>query len=123
MKLLEVNHLKKYIRPVLAEESDGAAGCELDGAGEYVAVMGESGSGKTTPQYPGGAGQAHGRRSVANGQNIVRIPERTLVAFRREHLGFVFQDFNLLTVFRSKTHLPAVSSSGMKYEEMNRRSQ
>ena len=93
--------------------------------GEYVAVMGESGSGKTTLlNILAALDRPTEGEVLLNGQNIVRIPERTLAAFRREHLGFVFQDFNLLDSFSLKDNifLPLVLS-GMKYEEMNRRLQ
>ena len=87
--------------------------------------MGESGSGKTTLlNILAALDRPTEGEVLLNGMNIVKIPERTLAAFRREHLGFVFQDFNLLDSFSLKDNifLPLVLS-GMKYEEMNRRLQ
>ena len=127
MKLLEVSHLKK----VYTTRFGGSKVTALQDVsftveqGEYVAVMGESGSGKTTLlNILAALDRPTEGEVLLNGMNIVKIPERTLAAFRREHLGFVFQDFNLLDSFSLKDNifLPLVLS-GMKYEEMNRRLQ
>lgn len=91
--------------------------------GEYVAIMGESGSGKTTLlniiaslDKP-----TSGEVKIA-GQSLSRIKEKDLAAFRRNNLGFVFQDFNLLDTFsiRDNIFLPLVLS-GMKHDEMQAR--
>lgn len=88
--------------------------------GEFVAIMGESGAGKTTllnliatldkPSYGD---------ILINGQNIKNLKEKQLTEFRRQKLGFVFQDFNLLQNFNNKDNifLPLVLS-GYKYKEM-----
>ena len=127
MKLLEVSHLKKvYTTRFGGSKVTALQDVSFDvEQGEYVAVMGESGSGKTTLlNILAALDRPTEGEVLLNGQNIVRIPERTLAAFRREHLGFVFQDFNLLDSFSLKDNifLPLVLS-GMKYEEMNRRLQ
>ena len=88
--------------------------------GEYVAVMGESGSGKTTLLNILAAldkptsGNVH-----LNGVNLSTVREKEISAFRREHLGFVFQDFNLLDNFSLKDniYLPLVLA-GKKHSEM-----
>lgn len=93
--------------------------------GEYVAVMGESGSGKTTLlNILAALDKPTEGEVILNGENIVEIPERSMAAFRRSQLGFVFQDFNLLDTFSLKDNifLPLVLS-GMKYKEMNKRLQ
>lgn len=65
--------------------------------GEFVAIMGASGSGKTTLLNcistidKVSAGTIH-----LGGRDITRLPEKELAKFRREELGFIFQDFNLL---------------------------
>ena len=65
--------------------------------GEYVAVMGESGSGKTTLLNILATLDRPTAGSVfLNGENIQNISAKVLTEFRRDHLGFVFQDFNLL---------------------------
>ena len=69
-------------------------------SGEYVAVMGESGSGKTTLLNLLAALDRPTSGTVPlGGQNLAEIPEERAAAFRRDHLGFVFQDFSLLDTF------------------------
>ena len=91
--------------------------------GERVLLCGSNGSGKTTLlNILAALDRPTEGEVLLNGQNIVRIPERTLAAFRREHLGFVFQDFNLLDTLTLKDNifLPLVLS-GKKYTEMESR--
>lgn len=91
--------------------------------GEYVAIMGESGSGKTTLlNILASLDKPTAGEVILSGKSIVAIPEKNLAAFRRENLGFVFQDFNLLDTFTLKDNifLPLVLS-GKSYDEMNSR--
>ncbi len=91
--------------------------------GEYAAIMGESGSGKTTLLNILAALDKPTSGSVLlDGQDIVTIRERDIAAFRRDHLGFVFQDFNLLDTFTIQDNilLPLVLA-GKKFPEMQRR--
>jgi len=68
--------------------------------GEYVAIMGESGSGKTTLlNILAALDKPTSGKVLLDGRDIVTIREGALSAFRRDHLGFVFQDFNLLDTF------------------------
>ncbi len=68
--------------------------------GEYLAVMGESGSGKTTLlNILASIDKATDGSIQLNGKEVSQIPDREMAKFRREHLGFVFQDFNLLDSF------------------------
>ena len=88
--------------------------------GEYVAIMGESGAGKTTLLNILAALDKPSSGEVKlSGESIVSMKEKQLAAFRRNNLGFVFQDFNLLDTFSLKDNifLPLVLS-GRKYEEM-----
>lgn len=88
--------------------------------GEYVAIMGESGSGKTTLlNILASLDKATSGQVLLNGKNLSDIRQKELCAFRREHLGFVFQDFNLLDTLslRDNIFLPLVLS-GTSYEEM-----
>lgn len=81
--------------------------------GEYVAVMGESGSGKTTLlNILAALDKPTGGRVLLDGKPLEEIPEGDLAAFRRENLGFVFQEFNLLDTFtlRDNILLPLVLS-------------
>ena len=68
--------------------------------GEYVAIMGESGSGKTTLlNILAALDKPTGGLVKLDGQELGKIRESEVAAFRRDHLGFVFQDFNLLDTF------------------------
>lgn len=88
--------------------------------GEYVAIMGESGSGKTTLLNILAAFDRPTIGTVLlDGKDISAIRENQLAAFRRDQLGFVFQDFNLLDTFSLKDNilLPLVLQ-GMNWREM-----
>ncbi|MBS6194132.1 MAG: ABC transporter ATP-binding protein [Clostridiales bacterium] len=91
--------------------------------GEYVAIMGESGSGKTTLlNILAALDKPTGGEVLLDGKRLSEVREKELAAFRRDNLGFVFQDFNLLDTFsiRDNIFLPLVLA-GKSYEEMNRR--
>ena len=91
--------------------------------GEYVAIMGESGSGKTTLlNILASLDKATSGQVLLGGQNLSEVKQRELCAFRREHLGFVFQDFNLLDTLSLKDNifLPLVLS-GENHTEMEKR--
>ena len=91
--------------------------------GEYVAIMGESGSGKTTLlNILAALDKPTSGKVLLDGRDIVAIREREIAAFRRDNLGFVFQDFNLLDTFsvRDNILLPLVLA-GRTYPEMERR--
>lgn len=91
--------------------------------GEYVAIMGESGSGKTTLlNILAALDTPTGGKVYLKGRNLSGVKEREIAAFRRQNLGFVFQDFHLLDTFSLKDNifLPLVLS-GKTYEEMERR--
>lgn len=89
--------------------------------GEYVAVMGESGSGKTTLLNILAALDKPTNGSVIlEGKDLSKIKEKDVAAFRRDNLGFVFQDFNLLDTFtlEDNIYLPLVLA-GKNYKEMS----
>ena len=91
--------------------------------GEYVAIMGESGSGKTTLLNILAALDKPTSGSVRlDGKDLSKIKESAVAVFRREHLGFVFQEFNLLDTFslEDNIYLPLVLS-GKKPSEMKKR--
>ncbi len=93
--------------------------------GEYVAIMGESGSGKTTLLNMLAAfDRPTAGRVLLEGRDLSSIQEDELAAFRRDCLGFVFQDFNLLDNFsiRDNIFLPLVLA-GKGYVEMAQRMQ
>lgn len=91
--------------------------------GEYVAIMGESGSGKTTLlNILASLDKPTSGNVILKGRNFAQVKPREICAFRREHLGFVFQDFNLLDTMSLKDNifLPLVLA-GEKYEKMEKR--
>lgn len=88
--------------------------------GEYVAIMGESGSGKTTLLNILAALDEPTAGTVRlDGHELGKIREKDAAAFRRDNLGFVFQEFNLLDTFtlEDNIYLPLVLM-GMSYEDM-----
>ncbi|MCB7070642.1 ABC transporter ATP-binding protein [Caldibacillus sp. 210928-DFI.2.22] len=127
MTLLEVKNLKKIYTTRFGGNqvqalSDVSFSVE---EGEYVAIMGESGSGKTTLlNILAALDKPTSGEVLLEGNNIVLINEKEISAFRRQNLGFVFQDFNLLDTFslQDNIFLPLVLS-GKAYQEMNSRLQ
>lgn len=122
MKLLEVNHLKKvYVTRFGGNKAQALQDVSFSvEKGEYVAIMGESGSGKTTLlNILASVDRPTEGEILLNGKSTLSIRERDLAKFRREHLGFVFQDFNLLDNFslEDNIYLPLVLS-GKQYSEM-----
>ena len=92
-------------------------------SGEYVAIMGESGSGKTTLlNLLAALDKPTGGSVVLDGRELAGLRDNELAAFRRENLGFVFQEFNLLDTFTLKDNilLPLVLS-GRRVPEMEQR--
>ncbi len=125
MAILEVNNLKKvYTTRLGGNQVEALKNLSFSvEEGEYVAIMGESGAGKTTLlNILAALDKPTGGQVILNGKNIVDIREKEISAFRRENLGFVFQDFNLLDNFSLKDNivLPLVLS-GVDYKEMERR--
>ena len=91
--------------------------------GEYVAIMGESGSGKTTLlNILAALDKPTGGTILLDGRDFSRIKESERATFRRDNLGFVFQEFNLLDTFslQDNIFLPLVLA-GKTYEEMQSR--
>ena len=113
MEILKVTDLKK----TYTSRMGGAQVQALKGvtftvdSGEYVAIMGESGSGKTTLLNILAALDEPTSGSVElDGKRLDTVKENELAAFRRNNLGFVFQEFNLLDTFtlRDNILLPLV---------------
>ena len=91
--------------------------------GEYTAIMGESGSGKTTLlNILAALDRPTGGTVILGGKNLGEIKDSEISTFRRDNLGFVFQDFNLLDTFtlEDNIYLPLVLA-GRSYGEMNER--
>ena len=125
MAILEVNNVKKIYTARFGSNrvqalSDVSFSVE---DGEYVAVMGESGSGKTTLlNIIAALDKPTDGEVCLNGRRFSDIKEAEIAKFRREHLGFVFQEFNLLDNFSIKDNilLPLVLA-GRQYHEMDKR--
>lgn len=125
MAILNVNDLKKTYTGRFGAHQVGA----LKGVtfsvedGEYVAIMGESGSGKTTLlNILAVLDRPTSGTVLLNGKDISTIRDDELAVFRRENLGFIFQEFNLLDTFSVKDNilLPLVLS-GKSIPEMKER--
>lgn len=125
MSILQVNDLQK----VYTTRFGGVRVPALTGVtfsvepSEYVAIMGESGAGKTTLlNLLAALDKPTAGQILLDGKDLSAVPEARLAAFRRENLGFVFQDFNLLDNFtlEDNIYLPLVLSR-VPYEEMHRR--
>lgn len=124
MSLLEVTNLKKvYTTRFGGNQVNALNGVNFTvESGEYVAIMGESGSGKTTLlNILAALDKPTGGTVLLNGRDMKSIPEGELAAFRRDHLGFVFQDFNLLDTFslEDNIYLPMVLAK-KSYDEMKK---
>ncbi|HSN58695.1 MAG TPA: ATP-binding cassette domain-containing protein, partial [Clostridiaceae bacterium] len=125
MAILEVNSLKKvYTTRFGGNHVQALSNVSFSvEPGEYVAIMGESGSGKTTLlNILASLDKPTSGEVLLNGKSIFSISEKEISAFRRENLGFVFQDFNLLDTFsiQDNIFLPLVLS-GKTYGEMDSR--
>lgn len=125
MSILEVSGLKKvYATRFGGNKVEALKNVNFSvEAGEYVAIMGESGSGKTTLlNILAALDTPTSGTVILDGQNLKDVRESAIAAFRRDNLGFVFQDFNLLDTFtlEDNIYLPLVLA-GKNYKEMRER--
>lgn len=122
MAVLEISNIKKIYTTRLGGNHVQALTdvCFSVEQGEYVAIMGESGSGKTTLlNIIAALDKPTSGSVILSGKNLSEISEKNISEFRRNHLGFVFQDFNLLDNFsiRDNIFLPLVLA-GKSFKEM-----
>ena len=123
--LLEVNNVRKVYTTRLSTQSTEAlknVNFAVDN-NEYVAIMGESGSGKTTLlNILATFDKATSGSVLLKGQDLSKLKDKDLADFRRDNLGFVFQDFNLLDNFSVKDNilLPLVLAN-KNYKDMEKR--
>ena len=125
MSLLEVKSIKKEYKTRLGGVSVTAlknVSFSVEKV-EYVAIMGESGSGKTTLlNILAALDKPTEGAVILDGMDLSSVKDKDVARFRRDNLGYVFQDFNLLDTFSLEDNicLPLVLA-GMKYEEMQRK--
>ncbi len=125
MPILEVSNLKKtYTTRFGGNRVEALKNVTFTAEeGEYIAIMGESGSGKTTLlNILAALDKPTGGSVKLSGQDLSKIKDSQIARFRRDNLGFVFQEFNLLDTFsvRDNVLLPLVLT-GMKYKGMSER--
>lgn len=125
MSLLEVKNMKKiYTTRFGSNQVEALRDVNFTvERGEYVAIMGESGSGKTTLlNILAALDKPTEGKVYLKDRDLGKLKEKEIATFRRQNLGFVFQDFNLLDTFSLKDNifLPLVLS-GKKYPEMGKR--
>ena len=125
MHILEVTGLKKvYTTRFGGQEVEALKNVNFSvEQGEYVAIMGESGSGKTTLlNILAALDRPTAGSVVLDGMELAKLKESQVAAFRRDNLGFVFQEFNLLDTFtiEDNIYLPLVLA-GMPHARMRER--
>lgn len=123
MPILEVSNVKKiYTQRIGSNRVTALQNITFTAEkGEYIAVMGESGSGKTTLlNILAALDKPTSGSVILDGVDLCSVKEKNIAKFRRDNLGFVFQDFNLLDSFTVKDNilLPLVLM-GMPHSEMN----
>ncbi len=125
MNLLEVSGVKKIYKTRFGGQSVEAlknVNFTVE-KGEFVAIMGESGSGKTTLlNILAALDKATSGTVILDGMDVGKIKESQMAKFRRDNMGYVFQDFNLLDTFslEDNIYLPLVLA-GKKHAEMKSR--
>lgn len=125
MPILEVSNVKKtYTARLGSNKVEALKNVNFSvEQGEYIAIMGESGSGKTTLlNILAALDKPTGGSVRLDGTELSSVKERDIAHFRRDNLGFVFQDFNLLDTFTVKDNilLPLVLM-GMNISDMEER--
>lgn len=125
MLILKVKNLKKvYNNKISINKTNAINGIDFEiKQGEFIGIMGPSGSGKTTLLniLSGIVKPTSGDIEIL-GQNVKSMSKNEMTLFRRKHLGFVFQDFNLLDslTLEENIMLP-LSLESYEEEEMNKK--
>ena len=122
MSLLEVKNLKKVYKTRFGgQEVEALKDVNFTvESGEFVAIMAESGSGKTTLlNILAAIDKATAGKVILQGMDLSGISDKAVATFRRDNLGFVFQEFNLLDTFtlEDNIYLPLVLA-GNSYKTM-----
>ena len=99
MKILETKHLKKYYgqgSSLVKAVDDISISVEK---GEFVAIVGTSGSGKTSLlNLLGGLDYADSGEVIIGGQSLLNMKDEERTVFRRRNIGFIFQNYNLVSM-------------------------
>ena len=121
--ILKINKVEKYYgsRSSLTKAIDNIS-FEVN-KGEFVAIMGASGSGKTTLlNCISTIDKVTSGHIFVDGEDITKLRGNNLNKFRREELGFIFQDFNLLDTLTAYENIAlALSIQNVKASEIDRR--
>ena len=122
-KILEVKNIEKYYgnKSNLTKAIDNI---NFDvNKGEFVGIMGASGSGKTTLlNCISTIDRVTAGHIIINGEDITKLKGNNLNKFRREELGFIFQDFNLLDTLTAYENIAlALTIQKVKANEIDRR--
>ncbi|WP_290033302.1 ABC transporter ATP-binding protein [Ligilactobacillus cholophilus] len=121
MNILEINHLQKIYNEHQPDQVIALKDISFEvKRGDFIAIMGESGAGKSTLlNIIATLEQATSGQINLNGTNLMTLHEKDRARFRREHLGFIFQQFNLLDTLNNRDNifLPLVLAK-KKPEEM-----
>lgn len=121
--ILRIDNIEKYYgnKSSLTKAIDNIS-FEVD-KGEFVAIMGASGSGKTTLlNCISTIDRVTSGRIYVGGQDITELKGNKLNRFRREQLGFIFQDFNLLDTLTAFENIAlALSIQGVQAKEIQKR--
>jgi len=106
MKLIETRQLTKTYNPgAIPVHALRSVDLEI-GEGEFTAIVGPSGSGKTTLlNIIGGLDSPTGGQVFIDGKDISTLSENQLIDFRRDHIGFVFQAYNLIPVLTARENV------------------
>lgn len=121
MNILKINHLQKIYNEHQPDQVIALKDISFEvKRGDFIAIMGESGAGKSTLlNIIATLEQATSGQINLNGTNLMTLHEKDRAKFRREHLGFIFQQFNLLDTLNNRDNifLPLVLAK-KKPEEM-----
>lgn len=104
--VLEAKNIKK-VYDTVGNKFEALRGINLQvKEGEFVGIMGPSGSGKTTLlNVISTIDNATSGEILINGKDIVKMNDGKLALFRRNHLGFIFQDYNLLATLTVRENI------------------
>ena len=121
--ILKIDKIEKYYgnKTSLTKAIDNISFCVAEG--EFVAIMGSSGSGKTTLlNVISTIDKVTSGHIYVEGEDITKLKGNELNTFRRDKLGFIFQDFNLLDTLTAYENIAlALSIKNVNYKEIDER--